>query len=339
MGNMDALLKILLLIVFVQWFGMKCLAQTFDNYQFYESDQTINPAHTGMHPYEWRVYNHYFINKTIAPKGYSSFYLGGDYAYSLFPNKLSVGAYFKSENLGSSPVVINQYFISASFHFRIKQSKVGIGVQPGVYSATLDMDQLVFPDQYSHETGGFTRAVPTLENIWIKPENALLLNAGITIEIPIGGNAYTLGLAQFMPGAFEATYYESTLTQHTNITASTSLHLNRLSVKPNFWMQLSPVFVKYTIGAFIDYPVSQYNKSIQTLIAGAQATLKTNDYPNALSFIFGLQWKKVIASLNYTYPYNFNDNKVHQFNTFELVLVINGFNAQLNQFILPCEFY
>ncbi len=332
-------LKILLFILFFHGFVFFGQSQTFDNIQYFSSDHIINPANAGNHIYQWRLYNHYYLNKTIASNGYQSFYLAGDYNISRFPNKFSLGMYFKHENISSNPLNVDHLFITGSYHFRFQETALSIGIQPGIVISQLDQNKLTFPDQYDRETGGYYPGAPSQEVFWIEPQKIAALNAGATYRFPWHGNYYEAGIAYLFLNTANESFYQSTLLKQLNITLKTEFIFNQLTLQPFAWINASELFYKITLGAFANYNVSQLIEPLSGIIAGAKISFSTNKYPNNASIMLGLQWKRVMATINYKYPFRFNNNLVHEFNTFELALVFNGFNANLTKFVLPCEFF
>lgn len=336
---MVSLLKILLLICFLPFSIYKSVGQSFDNFQYYHSDQFMNPAFTGNHSYEWRIYNHYFLNKTIAPKGYQSFYLAGDYNIAKFPNHLSLAIAIKSESLVTSPMHVNQIYVTMAHHWRFLTSKLHIGIQPGFISTALNMDELTFPDQYDRTTGGFNWGSATMENLVFNPTRQLALNSGIQYEKPVKGKMVSFGLAYFYVSPSDDEFYQSILQNRLNLTINTTYNLAPFSLRPFVWMSLSENSTQTTLGSFADIQVHTPLKTLERLIMGAKTSFRSQEYPNTVDFAFGLQWKRLITTLNYKYPFRLDNKLVHEFNSFELAIIYNGFNANVNQFVLPCEFY
>ncbi|PKP10016.1 MAG: hypothetical protein CVU09_08920 [Bacteroidetes bacterium HGW-Bacteroidetes-4] len=332
-------LKILLFVLFlcVAYFGG--YGQTFDNLQFIASDQLINPANTGNHRYKWRLYNNYFLNKTIAPKAYPSFFVAGDYTVSYFPDKLALGVYFKQEPLTNSPVNISRFFVTGAFHFRFYQSSLRLGIQPGLVYSALDQNALTFPDQYDRNTGGFDPGTPTLESYSIAPQTTLAINLGAAYRFLFKDKNYEIGLSYLYINAQKLEFYQAVVIPTFNATLKTEIHAQHLLLTPFIWVNHTNYNTRNTLGIFTTYDVKQKVSPLNKIIAGVNAGINTKNYPQSVAIIAGVQWKRMTVTLNYKFPYQFGNRLVHSFNTFELALVYNGFDASITQHVLPCEFY
>ncbi|MCK4663261.1 MAG: PorP/SprF family type IX secretion system membrane protein [Bacteroidales bacterium] len=331
----------ILILALIFFCSFKLISQAFEFSQFNSVNMLINPGNTGNHKYDWNFYNVLCNKHLIIDEVFKTIYVGGDYQFYIFPDKISVGAYLIHDKLVNSPLSTNKYFFSFSYHKQINNHTIHIGIQPGFVVKSLNFAELTFPDQYDRNTGGFNNKLTTNEN----PDNENLLyfdfNSGIVWEMQIMNIKNEVGFSCSHLNRPNESFYENK--NQLNIDKTIYLKQKYLLEESIFIPQIiifnNKELTEYNVGALFIKGIRKKSYFIKSYSLGTYYRIRNNTYQNSFVIQSGISYYRLNLNLSYNFPIAVRNAKYGVIKSFEISLIFNGFNAQLDNIKIPCEIY
>jgi len=303
----------------------------------------LMPSEIGVDNNKWLVGSYLNTKQIVSNLPLRSYAISGNYQLLRGFHNLYLGAAMGDRALVSSPYHENELYITLAYHKIIRNQTFHMGIQPGILFRNLDMENILFPDQYDRNTGGFNPAIATNE-----PVDFLDKSVNLNLNLGLG---YGLKYDK---------YYSKVVFAYRNLNKpNVSFVKNSRAIHQQFIIQnKNEVYISNDdkINAFLMvrstknkteffcggewvHNLLRYNVLINDISAGSYLALRNGKYPNNIVFDlgFGLQNFKI----GMAYSYNFIGNKADKadFNSFELVLLFKGLNSALEQYRVPCEIY
>ena len=296
--------------------------------QFYSSPMSVNPALAGNGNASWRIVGNnrsQWIGQGLDPLTTTSLSFDG----KLFRSKnnesnyIGGGIMFMQDKGLAGAYKTNSFNLVLSSHVSLDAEdenglSVGLG---GTYSNTMiDFSQLTFAQQLS--SGGFNRALPTLEpNLSnVKPYFAMF--AGITYTYSTENNNFDIGVAgyRFMktnrtalndPTQLDPPRYNFHAGYQTYINERLVLNTNAIYVLES---NLHSLTMGLKFGTFLD------NSDIPTIL-NTGLWYRTNE---AIIPYLGLSYRNIQAGLTYDIPTSTSNTALNTLKTYEFSLILRS---------------
>lgn len=334
--------RIKLVIIFLLSFILNANAQVGDLLSFETPGFYLLPSETGAHNEKWVLGSYMNSKKILSNLPIRSYALAGDYQLIRGFQSIYIGGGFGSMSLVGSSYLENELYATLAYHKIIKNHSFHIGIQPGVVIRNMNTGDLLFPDQYDRNTGGFNSSIGTNEPIEFSGK-AMNMNLNI-------GAAYGIKISK---------YYTKIILAYRNINkpnvsfGNSPLVINRQLIiqnKTEFYISSSDKLKAFVmlrtnhdktetyLGGELVHNLFKYNFIMNEISAGGYLVLRNSNYPNNMVFNLGLGIQNFKIGLAYSYNF-INKGDKSDFNSFELVLLFKGLNKTLDQYKVPCEIY
>lgn len=336
--KISVLLVMLLLLLLTNSYGQSNNILNFETPSYY-----LMPSEIGDHSNKWVAGTYVNTKKILSNIPLRSYVFSGDYQLRRGFKRLNLGVAFGDVALVSSPYHESELYITVAYHRTIRNQTFHLGIQPGIITRSLNEENLLFPDQYDRNTGGFNASITTNEPIEFSGK-ALNINLNI-------GLAYGIKINK---------YYSKISLAYRNLTkpnlsfAENPLVINRQLIiqnKTEFYISIEDKLnaflmartmtgkTEFYLGGEWVHDLIKYNMLMHNISAGAYLALRNRKYPNNMVFNLGFGIKNLNIGMAYSYNFIGNNAYKSDFNSFELVLLFKGLNGALDQYRVPCEIY
>ena len=302
----------------------------------------LNPANTGNHQFDWNIYDIYNSKQIVANNNFSSLYLAGDYQLYLFPDKISFGAGVQRNSIYNTPVNENQVFFSAAYHKKMNQHEIHFGVQPLFVFYELASSELLFPDQYDRNTGGYNSAIPTSEFIENDKINYLDLYIGAAYSIRHNKMKPEIGFSMYHLTKPSVSYISDSDKLQMDVgfyVKSDYYYSPNMVITPGINLTTKQDLVQVLIGSDAHYGINRNAIFVRSFMAGIHFLARNGEYPNSLIFNLGTKINRLNIVLAYNNSITSKNKLPNNIQTFEIALIFNGFNSNIDKYSVPCEIF
>lgn len=318
------------------------LAQPIDLLNSDTYQLLLNPASTGNHQYDWNIYNVYNTKQIIANNNFSSLYIMGDYQVYFFPDKLSLGASVQRNSIFNSPIYQNLIFISAAYHKNINLHSFHFGIQPAFVFYELASSKFLFPDQYDRNTGGYNSAIPTNEIIENEKIKYLDVNLGLVYSYSYKKFKPEIGISLFHLNKPSISYISDNekLALDMSVQLKSSYYYsNEIIILPEITFITKQNLTQIKIGSDAFYGLNRNAVFVRSFMVGAHFVARNNKHPNSLIFNIGIKINHLNIILGYNNSITSKNGLPNNIQTFEIGLIFNGFNSNIDKYSVPCEIF
>jgi len=158
--------KILVYITILFWLGsplQDSYAQDFHLSQYDASPLFLNPSMTGMFNGYYRIHGHYRNQWSSVASPFTTSSLSFDMPYK----KVGLGAIILNDRAGVGNYNVLNFVLSLGYDYAIDSAKyhhIAGGLQAGIIHKSVNMDKLIFHNQYTGtNSGGFDPGLPSEE--------------------------------------------------------------------------------------------------------------------------------------------------------------------------------
>ncbi len=302
----------------------------------------MNPVNTGNHHYDWKIVNVYNSKRFFSPNKFNSIYIAGDYNLLFFPDNLSLGAGIYSSYFVNTPFRSNMFYISTAFHKVYNVHQFHLGFVTAFQNIKLDSYNLLFPDQYDRNIGGYNSSLSTNELIDDNYSEHFDLNIGIVYSVLYNNMQPEIGFALIRINRPELNYTNNseTLAIEKSFFVKACYHYSeKLKILPVVYFISDQKEFHKTFGLNMNYGISKNSIIIKSLKSGVFFRAINENYPGSIILNLGVGHNNLQIDLHYNFFMSISDYIPGKIKTLEITLTYLGFNRETKQFSVPCEIY
>lgn len=334
------LLKLSLLMVLV-FLSINAMCQIKSVYSSNQIKWFVNPSLVANNDFDWNIYNVYSAKRNIVDQKRNSMLLAADYKFYLFPDKIKVGALLSRSTYTGLPISDFEFAGTVSYQKRMPNSSVSFGAQLGFVQIQIDSDELLFPDQYNHLTGGYDGLVVSKEPLSVNNVNYFDAAIGVAYDVKILNFKSTAGLSLFHINRPDVSIAETPenkpieLLFHLN-----SKHVfNNFKIIPEYYFQASNLFLENRVGGIFGINNYRLSVPVKSVSVASYISVRNSNYPDLVLTQLGIRFYKIKLLFNYDFSLGINNSSLKNYRVFELGIVFNGFDSRPTKLIIPCEVF
>ena len=218
----------------------------------------VNPVNTGNHHYDWKIVNVYNTKQFFSPNKFNTIYIAGDYNLLFFPDNLSLGAGIYSSSFVNTPFRSNMFYISTAFHKVYNVHQFHLGFITAFQNVKLDSYNMLFPDQYDRNTGGYNASVSSNEYIDENYRKHFDINLGLAYSYIYKSMKSELGVSLIRLNRPE--FYYTNETERLNLGKSIYFKMKyhqseKLNYKPTVYIISNNGEIHKTFGINVNYGI------------------------------------------------------------------------------------
>lgn len=332
--------KILLLLVIANF---NVFSQVDNILSFQTDGFYMLPSEVGTHDNKWSLST--FVNSKTILKDLPirSYVIAGDYQIKRGLHSLYAGFGYGTMPLLSSPYHENELYGTLTYHKIIKNHTIHLGIQPGIIFRYLDLNNLLFPDQYDRSTGGFNNEIPSDEPLEFT-ESTININMNFGLAYGFKFNKFysKLIIAGRNLNTPNLSFSQNELIKNQQwiLQTKTNYYLTNIDIVRAF-LTIRHISDKTEtfLGGELVHKLTLYNYLMNEVSIGSYVALRNSRYPNNIVFNLGLGCDNLKIGFSYSYNFIGSEQTVSNFNTFELVLTLIGLNNASSYYSVPCEIY
>jgi len=310
--------------------------------QYFSTPLAINPANTGNFDGNWRLMNTYRTQWKVLSIPYETFAAGFDKHFYIFSEQISAGLFYIHDKSGSIGLTADKLYFSIAYSRQIKSNNISFGIQPGVVRKYFDMRSILFPDQFSWNTGGYDPNISNGETNLNDKTTYFDLNIGIRWFKKFNKIKPEAGLAFYHLNKPRESFGTIDLYK---LPIRSVLHLStEFRFDNSFFFELQTLYMNHKVateflpGFNIGIKTDKTERKIKSVFAGGYYRGGFNQY-DAIVAVFGINYKQTRIGLSY--DINISELQAHtdKRGAFEISLIYCGLNTIPSKVYVPCDIY
>ena len=188
--------KIVTILVLISLYNLT-LAQDVHLSQYYTSNLSLYPAQTGNYKGDVRAVLNYRSQWKQVVEPITTAMFSVEKKIPMLNNVLGLGFIVMNDRLSTFGLQNNKFYLSGSYSRKINKNTIGIGLQGGYVTRSMNLNGQTFPGQWDYSTGVFDGSKPTNESL---SDNASFIdiNSGLYFTRKINEKkSWTIGYALF----------------------------------------------------------------------------------------------------------------------------------------------
>jgi type IX secretion system PorP/SprF family membrane protein len=337
-----ATLNIILLVLCSFLVKTPAAAQSCDFFSSNIMKSLINPSLAGNNDFDWNIQNIFSTKRNIVDQNRNSIFLGGDYKQYFSADNIVIGAHISQTAYTDFPMSNLEFMSKISYKKALNNQNLFIGLQAGLVSMQFDANEIVFPDQYNIQTGGYDNLIGTEDPTTLKDKTYFDLALGLAYEREIKGFHSQFGLSFFHLNRPNYSLTNRVQKKPIDVIAhvSTSHFLgDELTLIPEYYLFYNQYFIENKIGLKTSLSTKRFSIPIKSVWFAPYMSIRNNKYPDIFLTQLGFQFYKFTTILNYNFSMGVTNNLFKNYRVFEIGIIFNGFNAFPKSYTIPCEIY
>lgn len=165
--------------------------------QYYTSNQSLNPALTGVYKGDYRAVLNYRSQwrQVVDPITTSMFSLEKRLIH--FTNEFGIGFIVINDRLTTYGVNTNKFMLSGAYRKKLNKNTFGLGFQGGYVNRSTDLNNQTFPGQWNYGNGTFDPTISNNENTLQENKSYIVLNTGLFYSRQIGLKTFNFNYGLF----------------------------------------------------------------------------------------------------------------------------------------------